>query len=154
MPWRKTATGYREWTCGLIVHWKNALISERAVINPGRRWLSLNHWNQGWGLPSWFPPFPYLHNVYCYQHTIYSHLGNITVIFGRNRRSLAVVISVKYECHFNNLACTFVRSNISWTWKLTNGVQLPPPLLKILCTAELRHLWSRECRLPSSCERQ
>ena len=63
-------------------------------------------------------------NFQRYQTTGY--LFNITLIFVRCRRSLAVVTSVKYGCNLKDLLCTFVGSTISLTEKLTNGALVTP----------------------------
>ena len=59
----------------------------------------------------------------CYQNNGY--LWTIAFTFGRCRRSLAAVTSVKYGRGMKNLTCTFARSKIYLTEKLTNWALVP-----------------------------
>ena len=54
---------------------------------------------------------------------------NITFVFGRCRRSLAAMTSVKYEGDSRNLISTFVKSEIPLTEKLMNRDLVTPPLI-------------------------
>ena len=54
------------------------------------------------------------------------HLLNIAFIFDRCRRSSAAGTPVKYEYDSRNLACSFARSKILLTEKLTNGALVTP----------------------------
>ena len=80
---------------------------------------------QGWGWLSLFPLFRYFPNF----SSLSKH--NLTVkyivfIFDRCHRSSAAVTPVKYECDSRNITCTFARSKITLTEKLTNGALVTP----------------------------
>ena len=102
----------------------------------------------GWGLLNQFPPFRYFPNFQNRQNTC--QLLNITFIFGRCRRSSAAVTSVKYECGWNNLTCTFARSKILLKEKLTNGALVTPtPNFHIFPVAGYKpSLYTRDISIP------
>ena len=67
-------------------------------------------------------------------------------IFGTCSRSLAVVTSVKYGCDLKNLTCTFARSKILLTDKLTNGALVTStPVLHQVCVLETPKLSHELC---------
>ena len=102
--------------------------------------------NQGWGLLSQFPPFWNCHHC---QNTLY--MLNIAYIFDRCRRSWAAGTPVKYECDSRNLTCTFARSTILLTQKLTNGVLVTPtPVFYYTSNSKinihnLQLIWDADC---------
>ena len=65
-----------------------------------------------------------------HQNTGYPY--DITFIFQRCHRSLAMVTFVKYECDLKNLTSTFVRSKIYLTEKLMNGTLVTPTLVVLV----------------------
>ena len=65
---------------------------------------------------------------------------DIAFIFGRCRRSSAAVTPVKYKCDLRNLTCTFARSKILLTEKLTNGALVTPTPGRRICQHLYRHL--------------
>ena len=65
-----------------------------------------------------------------HQNTGYPY--DITFIFQRCHRSLAMVTFVKYECDLKNITSTFARSKIYLTEKLMNGALVTPTLVVLV----------------------
>ena len=71
-----------------------------------------------------------LYSQFCRSYQNIGHLWNITFIFGRCRRSVAAVLSVKYGCDLKIITRAFARAKTLLTENLAKGasVTLTPGL--------------------------